>query len=291
MASILFSCFRSQPEAGNEGRDHRPLGRSDTSYSIDTGSFVALPVSRSRGNSRSKQLQARDAIFPVSGESSLPCRLVSSSDLGPELLVSVRRSTAEKGFEDLSIHIETDQHSVALHVVHVTATLMRALGLQRDSSRDYLNLIAEAMAAGDDLLGVFLQRAIMGKGAASVQKYVATAPGPLQGVQLEVELCSWTGAQRGSVPALMVRHGVASAPGPEWPVPAALPASRGGALSRDLLLEEVPALLTLCDFDVSVLFQVKTSYVFTGLGLRVTDLMFWVKAFSLSIVTVFNERT
>ena len=172
---------------------------------------------------------------------------------------------------DMSIHIESVDSNVLIepvHVFHLSTAMARIPGAE-----DYAELIRDAIKAGDDLLWVFLQRAFQGKGS-PLNKYVVVAPGLLHSVQLECELCSWATNGQEPIPALMIRHSfplVGSSPSvPLYttaapPAPTATQASTGpplkilggiGGGGGHQLLEEVPALLTLCDMDGRILFQV-----------------------------------
>jgi len=158
--------------------------------------------------------------------------------------------------DDMSIHIESESDPEELldrvHVVHLSPSMARIPGAE--------DLIKDAIRAGDDLLSIFLVRALEGKGS-RLNKYVVVAPGPLCGVQLECELCDWALVQgQEPIPALMVRHAFP----PAGPSPAPSDSIPGASARRDVvhaadtqrLLEDVPALLTLCDMDGGILFQV-----------------------------------
>ena len=155
--------------------------------------------------------------------------------------------------DDMSIHIESESGLLdRVHVVHLSPSMARIPGAE--------DLIKDAIRAGDDLLSIFLVRALEGKGS-PLNKYVVVAPGPLFGVQLECELCDWALVQgQEPIPALMVRHTFP----PAGPSPAPSDSIPGASARRDVvhaadtqrLLEDVPALLTLCDMDGRILFQV-----------------------------------
>ena len=260
MTSLLLSCF-SRPTRGTLSSAYeRPSSGSTKGLQLSSEGHpretTGIITSRLTHNGRKTALRMED---------------IPQNDCIAVLSQNMLNEASDAGsiqdiceLDDMSIHIESVD-SIALiepvHVFHLSTAMARIPGAE-----DYAELIRDAIKAGDDLLWVFLQRAFQGKGS-PLNKYVVVAPGLLHSVQLECELCSWAVDGQEPIPALMIRHTFPpEGPSPSLPLdttgtaaapaPTARPASSLVGVGGHQLLEEVPALLTLCDMDGSILFQV-----------------------------------
>ena len=300
MGSLFLSCFLRGGSKGAIKKDNErsanidngmqwdriPLGASSTKSRDYTSPAIGHLrndnncVALSAGGIMAGELVALLAFAPR------PKREATSATVREDSPRSNSNSTLY-GPEDMSIQVGTERASAEFEILHVSGDLQLALRLPDNASSStaqYLDLLLDAISEGDELLEIFLQRAgqalLLGQQQRS-SKYVVTSPGPLQGMQLQLEQCSWRTAGAGAaVPALMVRHSwaVAAPSSPAWPQPAASAAgdtgTRGGnqlvvVAPGNQILEEVPALLTMCTPEGRVLFQVRVNSVICVLSLGV----------------------
>ena len=153
-----------------------------------------------------------------------------------------------------------------LRCIYASSNLRELIGISQ--ADEYPRLLIDAIDAGDELLDFFLDRAIQALFQSTMKvdrmrKCIATAPGPLEGILLELELCRWThedntlqplqGTLANFQPALLIRHipmNRKALPDCNKVAPSLLAAG---------LTETLPALITLCDLQgQTVLYQVLT---------------------------------
>ena len=309
----MFACFhggrhrlatRIGKEVGKEGS----LGII-TSTSGHNGEAQKLPGT-SPGNAEPVDLCLASTLPEVFAFSARSMR-ISSLGAGKLVAVLVPRgqdiSTIEDGdgtlaLDDMSIRISSSHATdiaapPGFSIVHVSPSLRQVLSLSSAPSFGYMKLISQAAANGEELLRIFLERAVSSlvsdskPQAGHAQKYVVTGPGPLHGMQLQCEPCLWDrslkeGTQRShgtatrevnsgskrteAVPALLVRHSWFNSASISPSIALASAAAQGGekigVAAGNLLLEEVPALLTICTLDGKVLFQVNMGAKEPGLS-------------------------
>ena len=293
MGSLFLSCFLRGGSKGGakEGTersltrdnglqwDRRPLGASSTK----SRDYSSPAIGHLRNDNNCETLSPcgimAGELVALIAFAPRPKREATSAAVREDSPRSNSSSTLY-GPEDLSIRVGTARASAEFEILHVSGDLQHALRLPDNASctTQYLDILLDAMSEGDELLEIFLQRAgqalLQGQQQRSSSKYVVTSPGPLQGMQLQLEQCSWRTAGAGAVPALMVRHSWVATPpsapsSPAWPQPAASAAddaTRSGILAvvvapGNQILEEVPALLTMCTPGGRVLFQVRINSV------------------------------
>ena len=152
-----------------------------------------------------------------------------------------------------------------LRCIYASSKLIEDAGISQ--AYEYPRLLIDAIYAGDELLDFFLDRAIQALLQSTMKedrmrKCIVTAPGPLEGILLELELCRWTPEDnalqpllRNVQPALLIRHirinPTNALPDCSLKMTQALAAGVAGTL---------PALITLCDLQGQVLYQVWFDY-------------------------------
>ena len=150
-----------------------------------------------------------------------------------------------------------------LRCIYASSKLIADVSISQ--AEEYSQLLSDAIHAGDELLDFFLDRAIQALLQSTMKedrmrKCIVTAPGPLEGMLLELELCRWIPEDnamqplsRNVQPALLIRHIrmnhiIKASPDCSRKVTQSLAAGVAGSL---------PALITLCDLQGQVLYQVR----------------------------------
>jgi hypothetical protein len=162
-----------------------------------------------------------------------------------------------------------------IRCVYVSPTLKANLGISLPNL--YSQLLVDAIYAGDEVLGFVLDRAIQALRHQSSmkdnrkRKCIVTAPGPLEGMLLELELCRWISdkpemgwqqqrlqqeAPRNAQPALLIHHIPLHSVQPQA---SSVPPTSGSMDAQTLaagVTGTLPAVITLCDLEGRVLYQV-----------------------------------
>ena len=148
-----------------------------------------------------------------------------------------------------------------LRCIYATSKLIKDVCISQ--SDEYLQLLIDAVYAGDEVLDFFLDRAIQALFQSSIKtdrmrKCIVTAPGPLEGMLLELELCRWIPEDnamqplsRNVQPALLIRHIRMN------PIIASPDCSKVAQSLAAGVAGTLPALITLCDLKGQVLYQVR----------------------------------